>query len=68
MDTPSVADLHQVVEELTHRVERLEAELAAVRAVGPAGPAAAGAGDTGELPPDVVLAISAAIAAYLGKR
>jgi methylmalonyl-CoA carboxyltransferase 12S subunit len=53
---PSVADLLARIEELTRRVEWLEAG----RPEGLAPPP--------DLPPDVVLAISAAVAAYLGKR
>lgn len=56
IDTATVADLHRVVEELTRRVERLELELAAARA------------HPGPLPIETVLAISGAVAAYLGKR
>lgn len=55
-DTGQLNQLHQLVAELTRRVDKLEAELAAARA------------DTGPPPIDVVLAISAAVAAYLGKR
>ena len=55
-DTASVADLHHLVEELARRVERLELELAAARA------------RPRPLPMDTVLAISGAVAAYLGKR
>ena len=52
---PTTADLLARIEELTRRVEWLEASVD-----GPHVPTA--------LPPDVVLAISAAVAAYLGKR
>lgn len=55
-DPASTADLARMVAELSSRVERLEAELAAVKV------------QTGPLPVDIVLAISAAVAAYLGKR
>jgi methylmalonyl-CoA carboxyltransferase 12S subunit len=55
-ETPSVTDLHRVVEELSRRIERLELELAAARA------------HPRPLPIDTVLAISGAVAAYLGKR
>jgi methylmalonyl-CoA carboxyltransferase large subunit len=53
---PTVAELLARIEELTRRVEWLEAG----RSDGPQVPT--------DLPPDVVLAISAAVAAYLGKR
>ncbi len=56
-DVP-VAELLAAVQALTARVESLESELAAVRAELP----------RPEVPEDVVLAISAAIAAYLGHR
>jgi methylmalonyl-CoA carboxyltransferase large subunit len=52
---PGVTELVARIEELTRRVEWLEASLD-----GPPVPAA--------VPPDVVLAISAVVAAYLGKR
>ena len=52
---PTTAELLARIEELTRRVEWLEASVD--------GPHASTA-----LPPDVVLAISAAVAAYLGKR
>jgi methylmalonyl-CoA carboxyltransferase large subunit len=75
--TLSVEDLHQQVEDLTRRIERLETELASVRALAtrPVTSAPPETGGNGHqppapryLPPDVVLAISAAVAAYLGKR
>lgn len=53
---PTTAELLARIEELTRRVEWLEASLSD----GPPAPSA--------VPPDVVLAISAAVAAYLGKR
>ena len=53
---PDTAELLARIEELTRRVEWLEASLSS----GPPPPAA--------VPPDVVLAISAAVAAYLGTR
>lgn len=53
---PSAAELLARVEELTRRVEWLEAAINQ----GPPAPTA--------VPPEVVLAISAAVAAYLGKR
>jgi len=52
---PTTAELLARIEELTRRVEWLEANLD-----GPHAPTV--------IPPDVVLAISAAVAAYLGKR
>ncbi|HEY6794900.1 MAG TPA: hypothetical protein VI248_09470 [Kineosporiaceae bacterium] len=55
MAEPTVAQLLARIEELTRRVEWLEASVD-----GPLAPTA--------VPPDVVLAISAAVAAYLGKR
>jgi methylmalonyl-CoA carboxyltransferase large subunit len=51
-----VAELLARIDELTRRVEWLEAALTE----GPRAPTA--------VPPEVVLAISAAVAAYLGKR
>lgn len=54
--TPGQAELLARIEELTRRVEWLEASMAD----GPAAPT--------DVPPEVVLAISAAVAAYLGKR
>jgi methylmalonyl-CoA carboxyltransferase large subunit len=53
---PDLAELLSRVDELTRRVEWLEAAVVE-------GPPTAGT-----LPPEVVLAISAAVAAYLGKR
>lgn len=53
---PTTAELLARIEELTRRVEWLEAALAG----GPRVPT--------DVPPEVVLAISAAVAAYLGKR
>jgi methylmalonyl-CoA carboxyltransferase large subunit len=53
---PTTAELLARIQELTRRVEWLEASLG----VGPHAPT--------DVPPDVVLAISAAVAAYLGKR
>lgn len=53
---PTTAELLARIEELTRRVEWLEASLSD----GPHAPVA--------IPPDVVMAISAAVAAYLGKR
>ncbi len=58
MSQPTIADLLAAVTALTARVESLESELAAVRAEIP--PA--------EVPEDVVIAISAAVAAFLGHR
>lgn len=55
-DAVAFADLAKLVTELSSRVDRLEAELAAAKA------------HPGPLPPEIVLAISAAVAAYLGKR
>jgi methylmalonyl-CoA carboxyltransferase 12S subunit len=52
---PTTEDLLARIEELTRRVEWLEASVD-----GPHAPTT--------VPPDVVLAISAAVAAYLGKR
>ena len=53
---PTAAQLLSLIDELTRRVAWLEASLAD----GPPVPT--------DVPPDVVLAISAAVAAYLGKR
>ena len=54
----SGSELLAAVRALTERVERLEAEVASLRA------------ETGtpEIPEDVVVAISAAVAAFLGHR
>ena len=57
MDSPPSVDLQKAVETLIQRVDRLEAEVTALRRESAA-----------VLSPDVVLAISAAVAAYLGKR
>jgi methylmalonyl-CoA carboxyltransferase large subunit len=54
--TPTVAELVEAVRALSTRVEQLEAALAR-QAGGPA-----------EVPEDVVVAISAAVAAFLGHR
>jgi len=53
---PTGAELLARIEDLTRRVEWLEASVAD------------GAAVPTTVPPDVVLAISAAVAAYLGKR
>lgn len=55
-ETATDQDLHRLVEELARRVEKLELELAAAKA------------QPAPLTVDVVTAISAAVAAYLGKR
>jgi len=55
---PTTAELLDTVRTLAARVESLEAELAAVRAAMP----------TPEVSEEVVIAISAAVAAFLGKR
>lgn len=74
MDTLTVSDLCRQVEELGQRIERLETELASVRKLALHGGTVSekGAADQAKapkpLPADVVLAISAAVAAYLGKR
>jgi methylmalonyl-CoA carboxyltransferase large subunit len=56
--------LKNEITELRQRVEKLEALLAATRAVPEAAPAASKQGISSE----IVMAISAAVAAYLGKR
>lgn len=58
MSQPTVQELLSAVQALTARVEALEAELAAVRAELP----------RPEVSEEVVVAISAAVAAYLGHR
>jgi methylmalonyl-CoA carboxyltransferase large subunit len=58
MSQPTVAELLATVNALAARVESLEAELAAVRADLP----------PREVPEEVVIAISAAVAAFLGHR
>jgi len=60
----TVTTLKNEITELRQRIEKLEALLAATRAVPPAAPAAS----KQEISPEIVLAISAAVAAYLGKR
>ena len=55
---PAVAELLATVRALSERVEHLETELAAVREAVPTLP----------VPEEVVLAISAAVAAFLGHR
>jgi methylmalonyl-CoA carboxyltransferase large subunit len=54
--TPSTAELLSRIDELTRRVEWLEATVAD----GPKSPT--------DVPPEVVMAIAAAVAAFLGKR
>ena len=76
MDTLTVSDLHRQVEDLTHRIERLETELATVRGLALKGIAAPQRDSLNgtvtpsadQLSGDVLFAISAAVAAYLGKR
>jgi methylmalonyl-CoA carboxyltransferase large subunit len=58
MSEPSIGDLLETVRTLTARVAALEEELADVRADIP----------PREVPPEVVVAISAAVAAFLGHR
>lgn len=58
MSQPTLEELYAAVDALTTRVDSLEAELAAVRAALP----------RPEVPEEVVLAISAAVAAFLGHR
>ena len=58
MSQPDIQELLAAVEALTARVDGLQAELAAVRSELP----------RPEVPPEVVLAISAAVAAFLGHR
>jgi methylmalonyl-CoA carboxyltransferase large subunit len=53
--TASVAELQRTVSELTSRVERIEARLETLPGEPP-------------IPPDILTVISAAVAAYLGKR
>ncbi len=55
---PTAGELLAAVRALTDRVEQLESELAALRAITPAP----------EVSEDVVVAISAAVAAFLGHR
>lgn len=56
MDPSTVADLQRRIGELSLRVSRLEAELAAVR------------DEPAPITEETLLAISAAVAAYLGER
>lgn len=58
MSQPTLADVLAAVQALSERVEALESELAAVRADLP----------PKEVPEEVVIAISAAVAAFLGHR
>ena len=58
MSQPSAEELLAAIAALTARVDSLESELAAVRAELP----------RPEVPPEVVMAISAAVAAFLGHR
>jgi methylmalonyl-CoA carboxyltransferase large subunit len=58
MSQPTVAELLDAVNTLAARVESLESELAALRAEIP----------PKEIPEEVVIAISAAVAAFLGHR
>ncbi len=58
MSEPTLADVLAAVNALGARVESLESELAALRAEMP----------PREVPEDVVIAISAAVAAFLGHR
>lgn len=60
----TVTTLKNEITELRQRIEKLEALVAAARAVPPAAPAAS----QQEISSEIVLAISAAVAAYLGKR
>lgn len=66
------ADLEQEVQELRQRVEKLESMLATLAAARPDGATAGTV--TGkenvreDIAPEVVLAITAAVAAFLGKR
>lgn len=53
MSEPTVAELQALVADLTARLEALETKVAA---------------QSDEVTPEVLLAISAAVAAYLGKR
>ena len=57
-DEPSTSDLLEAVRALSDRVEQLESELEAVR----------GRQSRPGVPDDVVVAISAAVAAFLGHR
>ena len=59
----TVTTLKNEISELRQRIEKLEALLAASHAAPPAT-----AGPKAEIPRDIVLAISAAVAAFLGKR
>lgn len=62
------ADLETEVMELRRRVEKLEALLAASPTKGMPASGAATASDASEISTDIVLAITAAVAAFLGKR
>lgn len=55
MSEPTLADLAQLLSSLGQRLDRIEARLDTIEA-------------SAEIPEDVVLAISAAVAAYLGHR
>jgi methylmalonyl-CoA carboxyltransferase 12S subunit len=60
--------LEEELQELRQRVEKLESLLAAQKAAAPAAQAAASKEVEQGITPEIVLAISAAVAAFLGKR
>lgn len=69
MAKQQIKTLEDEIQELRQRVEKLEALLrAAKEAPGTDGHKAAAPAPAPELTPEIVLAISAAVAAFLGKR
>jgi methylmalonyl-CoA carboxyltransferase 12S subunit len=70
--TITMNDLQQQIAQLTQRIDRLESELVEVRGLALEGMALDVPSETSQasrsLSLDVVMAISAAVAAYLGKR
>jgi methylmalonyl-CoA carboxyltransferase large subunit len=60
--------LEDELNELRQRVEKLEALLAASKTASPAAPVQPNKEAEQEITPEIVLAISAAVAAFLGKR
>ena len=62
MSEPTIADVLAAVQALAARVDSLETELAAARADRPPQDV------PGDIPDDVIVAITAAVAAFLGHR
>ena len=69
MSKHDIKTLEAEVQELRERVEKLEALLASAKGTSPSEEKkAALRAPAGEVSPDIILAISAAVAAFLGKR